>query len=165
MFKYSINLVWSEEDSCYVATVAEFPGLSAFGETPEEATEEAKIAVEGFLKVYQEDGCQIPKPAILKSFSGQTRLRLPKSLHAALTQEAQKEGISLNTYLVSLLSDRHISKQLEKEISDLKNLVLLSVLPTGEPSVKTNSDTLTLIIQPDTEWDGLPVISKSLGTQ
>jgi len=129
------------------------------------STEEAKIAVEGFLKVYQEDGCQIPKPAILKSFSGQTRLRLPKSLHAALTQEAQKEGVSLNTYLVSLLSDRHISKQLEKEISDLKNLVLLSVLPTGEPSVKTNSDTLTLIIQPDTEWDGLPVNSKSLGTQ
>lgn len=165
MFKYSINLVWSEEDSCYVATVVEFPGLSAFGETPEEATEEAKIAVEGFLKVYQEDGCQIPKPAILKSFSGQTRLRLPKSLHAVLTQEAQKEGVSLNTYLVSLLSDRHISKQLEKEISDLKNLVLLSVLPTGEPSVKTNSDTLTLIIQPDTEWDGLPVNSKSLGTQ
>jgi predicted RNase H-like HicB family nuclease len=79
MFKYSINLFWSEKDSCYVATVVEFPGLSALGETPEEAAEEAKIAVEGFLKVYQEDGCPIPKPAILKSFSGQTRLRLPKS--------------------------------------------------------------------------------------
>ncbi|MFO8083874.1 MAG: toxin-antitoxin system HicB family antitoxin [Desulfobacterales bacterium] len=145
--------------------MVEFPGLSAFGETPEEAAEEAKIAVEGFLKVYQEDGCPIPKPSTAKSFSGQTRLRLPKSLHAALNQEAQKEGVSLNTYLVSLLSERHISKQIEKEISDLKNLVLSSVLPTGEPSVKTNSDTLTHILQPDTGRTGLPLNSKSLGTQ
>jgi len=45
-----------------------FPGLSAFGDTPEEAVEEAKIAVEGFLKVYEEDGCQIPEPEILKPF-------------------------------------------------------------------------------------------------
>jgi len=53
--KHSISLAWSEEDSCYVATVAEFPGLSAFGESPKEAIEEAKIAIEGFLKVYKED--------------------------------------------------------------------------------------------------------------
>ncbi|MCD6389104.1 MAG: type II toxin-antitoxin system HicB family antitoxin [Desulfobulbaceae bacterium] len=147
MFKYSINLAWSEEDSCYVATVAEFPGLSAFGESPEEAIEEAKIAVEGFLKVYQEDGCPIPKPATIKSFSGQTRLRLPKSLHGTLNQEAQKEGVSLNTYLVSLLSERHVSKQLEKELLDLKNIVLMNVLPTGEQSVKAKSDVHTLRLQ------------------
>ena len=67
-------------------------------------------------------------------------MRLPKSLHATLNQEAQKEGVSLNTYLVSLLSERHMSKQLEKELSDLKNLVLLSVLPTGEQVVKAKSD-------------------------
>lgn len=145
MFKYSINLAWSEEDSCYVANVTEFPGLSAFGESPEDAVEEAKIAVEGFLKVYQEDGCPIPKPATLKPFSGQTRLRLPKTLHATLNQQAQKEGVSLNTYLISLLSERHVSKKLEKELSDLKNIVLLSVLPTGEQSVKAKSDVHTLV--------------------
>ncbi len=37
------------------------------------------------------------------SFSGQTRLRLPKSLHATLSFLAEKEGVSLNTYLVHLL--------------------------------------------------------------
>ena len=40
MFKYSINLNWSEEDKNYVATVFEFPGLSAFGETPEDLQEQ-----------------------------------------------------------------------------------------------------------------------------
>lgn len=143
MFKYSINLTWSDEDNCYVATVSEFPGLSAFGDTPEEAVEEAKIAVEGFLKVYEEDGCPIPEPKILKPFSGQTRLRLPKSLHATLSQEALKEGVSLNSYIVHLLSERHVSKKLEKELTDLKNLVLLSVLPSDTQAVKAKSHVQT----------------------
>ena len=144
MFKYSINLTWSDEDNCYVATVSEFSGLSAFGDTPEEAVEEAKIAVEGFLKVYEEDDCPIPEPEILKPFSGQTRLRLPKSLHATLSQEALKEGVSLNSYIVHLLSGRHVSRKLEKELTDLKNLVLLSVLPSDTQVVKAKSHVRTI---------------------
>ena len=92
MFKYSINTSWSDEDECYVAIIPEFPGLSAFGETPEEAVREAQTAVKGFIKVYEEDGCELPEPYKISSFSGQTRLRLPKSLHASLSQEAQAEG-------------------------------------------------------------------------
>lgn len=64
MFKYSIQLFWSEEDDSYVATIEEFPGLSAFGDTPEEAAREARIAAEGFIKVLQEDGELIPEPHI-----------------------------------------------------------------------------------------------------
>jgi predicted RNase H-like HicB family nuclease len=158
MFKYSINLTWSDEDNCYVATVSEFPGLSAFGDTPEEAVEEAKIAVEGFVKVYKEDGCPIPEPETLKPFSGQTRLRLPKSLHASLSQEALKEGVSLNSYVVHLLSERHVSKKLEKELTDLKNLVLLSVLPSGTQTVKAKSHVQALRL--DTVWDDIGLISK-----
>lgn len=161
MFKYSINLAWSEEDSCYVATVAEFPGLSAFGESPEEAAEEAKIAVEGFLKVYKEDGCSIPKPNTLKPFSGQTRLRLPKSLHAKLNQEAQKEGVSLNTYIISLLSERHVSQQIEKELSGLKDLVLLKVLPVGEQAIKAKSDIHTSRFTVETGWPGSAILGNS----
>ncbi len=29
MFMYSVNLIWSEEDRAYMATVPEFPNLSA----------------------------------------------------------------------------------------------------------------------------------------
>jgi len=140
MFKYSINLAWSEEDSCYVATIAEFPDLSAFGESPEEAVEEAKTAVEGFLKVYEEDGCPVPKPKTLKAFSGQTRLRLPKSLHATLHQEAEREGVSLNTYIINLLSERHLSRQFEKGFSELKSCILSNMLSTDEPSPRARSD-------------------------
>jgi hypothetical protein len=43
---------------------------------------------------------------------------MPKSLHAALSSEAEDENISLNTYLVSLLSERHIEKKLLKRGRD-----------------------------------------------
>lgn len=36
--------------------------------------------------------------------SGQTRVRLPTELHAALIAEAERQGVSLNTLIVALLS-------------------------------------------------------------
>jgi len=120
MFKYSINLEWSNEDECYISTIQEFPGLSAFGETPEEAVKEAKIAAKGFIEVLKEDGDEIPKPITKKHFSGQTRLRLPKSLHQGLTLEAAKEGISLNTYIVMLVSERNNTKKIEKKLDKIE---------------------------------------------
>ena len=122
MFKYSIYSVWSDEDGGYIATISELPGLSAFGETIEEAVEEAKIAAEGFIEVYEEDGCDLPEPNKVSSYSGQTRLRIPKSLHAALSQEAQKEGVSLNTYIVQLLSERNGYKKVERKLEDMGKL-------------------------------------------
>lgn len=45
-------------------------------------------------------------------FSGQLRLRMPKSLHAELTRAAENEGVSLNTYLISLLVREHTKRDL-----------------------------------------------------
>lgn len=66
MFKYSITLDWSTEDDCYLATIKEFPGLSAFGDTPEEAAHEAQVAAEGMIEVMKEDGQEIPEPTITR---------------------------------------------------------------------------------------------------
>ena len=64
MFKYSINLIWSDEDESYIATIPEFPALAVFGKTPEEAVVEAKIAASGFIKEYDEEGRIIPEPIL-----------------------------------------------------------------------------------------------------
>ena len=66
MFKYSINLDWSNEDDCYLATIKEFPGLSAFGDTPEQAAHEAQIAAEAMIEVLKEDGEEIPEPTLTR---------------------------------------------------------------------------------------------------
>jgi predicted RNase H-like HicB family nuclease len=105
MFQYRIDLSWSDEDGGYIATIPEFPNLSAFGETPDKALAEAKIAANLMLEVLKEDGQTPPEPKKLCQFSGQTRLRMPKSLHKALASEAEHEGVSLNTLIVQKLSE------------------------------------------------------------
>lgn len=120
MKEYSMVIQWSEEDGGYIATIPELSGLSAFGVTREEALQELEVAKEAYLEVFKEDGCELPEPDTLNSFSGQTRIRLPKSLHASLSREAKLEGVSLNTHIVYLLSERNIGKRVERKIDELQ---------------------------------------------
>lgn len=124
MNNYSINVTWSVEDDCFVATIPEFSGLSAFGATREEAVAEAQIALEGFFEIYEENGISLPKPSTLPNYSGQFRLRLPKTLHSELSLEAHKEGCSLNSYISSLLSERHTLKQNNLQLQNTVNTLL-----------------------------------------
>ncbi len=130
---YSVICQWSDEDEGYIAFVPELRGLSAFGETRAEALEELEVAKEAYLKVFEEDGCQLPDPKKMPEFSGQLRVRLPKWLHAELSREAEREGVSLNTLIVSLLSDRNRIAKLEKDINVIKHCYFSTVL-SGEMS-------------------------------
>ena len=65
---YHINLFWSERDGCWVADVPDLKPCSAFGDTPEEAVAEARVAMEGWLESAKAGGLPIPesryRPAI-----------------------------------------------------------------------------------------------------
>ncbi|MBL7072235.1 MAG: type II toxin-antitoxin system HicB family antitoxin [Candidatus Omnitrophica bacterium] len=104
MVKYSVSITWSEEDEGFIAIVPELNGLSAFGKTYKEASEEIEVAIENFLKTLKDEKIPIPKPKKLEEYSGQTRLRMPKKLHRILTSDASNEGVSLNAYMVFLLT-------------------------------------------------------------
>lgn len=119
MNKYSINVQWSDEDECFVALVPEFPTLSAFGETQEEALAEAKVALQGFIDIYKEDGTSLPEPKYVPTHSGQLRIRLPKTLHSELAKEAERQGVSLNTHIVYQLSEKNISTRIEKRLESI----------------------------------------------
>lgn len=106
MTKYGFRIVWSDEDGGYVATSPEFSGLSAFGETQEEALAEAKTAQDLFIEDMRERGEDLPSPLTASEFSGQTRLRLPKSLHRLATELASTEGVSLNQFIVEAISQK-----------------------------------------------------------
>jgi predicted RNase H-like HicB family nuclease len=103
--RYSCNVFWSANDNANIAVCPEFPGLSAFGATREEALAELEVALELAIETYQAEGWELPKPQEQTEFSGQFRVRMPRSLHAKLTQHAQQEGVSLNTLVVTLLSE------------------------------------------------------------
>jgi predicted RNase H-like HicB family nuclease len=60
--RYAIQIFWSEEDEGFIAICQEFPGLSAFGETREEALREAQIALDLMIEIYLEKGIALPEP-------------------------------------------------------------------------------------------------------
>ena len=78
--------------------------MPACGETIESAVENARDAKRAWLEAALEEGVSIPKPDSLEDYSGQFKLRLPRSLHRALAEHSQREGISMNQYCVYLLA-------------------------------------------------------------
>jgi len=119
MFRYSISIKWSDEDNGFIATVPEMPGLSAFGGNQSEALSELKIAAQAYLKSLRKSGKPDPVIEKVSSHSGQLRLRMPKSLHGNLADSANKEGVSLNTYIVTLLSKRNMEQEILKRVTEI----------------------------------------------
>ena len=66
MEHYGFDVFWSEEDGGYIATCPDFPGLSAFGETEEEAIVEGKAALRLFLEAIQAEGKPAPRATTLQ---------------------------------------------------------------------------------------------------
>ncbi len=62
MKDYHINVLYSEEDECYVADIPDLQYCSAFGESPEEALAEVRKAMAVWIEVAREQGKPIPPP-------------------------------------------------------------------------------------------------------
>jgi len=105
--KYSalIRPLSKEEGGGYLIEIPELPGCMADAETVEEAFVEAENAIESWIQTAKEFGDPIPDPSISKRYSGQWRLRVPKSLHAALALRAKREGVSLNLLSATILAE------------------------------------------------------------
>ena len=74
------------------------------GETVESAVANALDAKKAWIEAALEDGVEIHEPDSLEDYSGQFKLRIPRSLHRSLAEHSQREGISMNQYCVYLLS-------------------------------------------------------------
>jgi antitoxin HicB len=97
--------VYPDAEGGFVAEIKDLPGCMTQAETIEELMENINEARELWIETVYESGKRdIPLPATAQDFSGKFVLRVPKSLHRRLAQQAEQEGISLNQYAVSLLS-------------------------------------------------------------
>ena len=66
-----------------------------------------KIPLNGRLSEFRqalEEEIEIYEPDSLENYSGQFKLRIPRSLHRSLAEHSQKEGISMNQYCIYLLT-------------------------------------------------------------
>ena len=77
-------------------------------ETIESAMQNAKDAKREWIRAALEEGIEIYEPDSLENYSGQFKLRIPRSLHRSLAEHSQREGISMNQYCVYLLSKNDV---------------------------------------------------------
>ncbi|WP_442855603.1 toxin-antitoxin system HicB family antitoxin [Clostridium sp. Marseille-P2415] len=76
----------------------------------EKAIANVKDAKRAWLEAATEEGCEIPEPDDLDKYSGQFKLRIPKSLHRRLAEHSKQEGISMNQYCLYLLARNDSSR-------------------------------------------------------
>lgn len=120
--KYYLDLkyplvVKEDADGSYYAEYPDLKGCMTVGDTLIEISESIEDAKETWIQTAIEHNIEIPEPKSENDYSGSFRIRMPKSLHKSLADEAKSEGISMNQYCIYLLS-----KALKKNIMLSKQL-------------------------------------------
>ena len=108
---YRMEIMEDRDEGGYVVSFPELPGCITCGETVESAVANAEDAKREWIIAALEDGIVIHEPDDLENYSGQFKLRIPKSLHRSLTEHARREGISMNQYCVYLLSKNDAARE------------------------------------------------------
>lgn len=101
---YRMEILPDVYEGGFVISFPELPGCITSGETIEDAVRNAQDAKREWFTAALEDGTMIIEPQELENYSGQFKLRIPKSLHRQIAKQARDEGISMNQYCVYLLS-------------------------------------------------------------
>ena len=101
--KYPVTLHPAPEGGFFVE-IEDLPGCYSQGDTVEEALEMIEEARQLWLECAHEDGFEIAEPRDQDEYSGKFFIRAPKSLHRALDRMADREGVSLNQFLVATLA-------------------------------------------------------------
>lgn len=101
---YRMEIVEDKDEGGYVLSYPDLPGCMTCSDSLDDLLELAKDAKETWILGMLEDEKEIPLPSDLQSYSGQFKLRIPKSLHRSLSMHAKEEGISMNQYCLYLLA-------------------------------------------------------------
>jgi antitoxin HicB len=114
---YTMIVRWETNDGLFVARVKEIDGCTGHGDSEAEAVAMLRDNLREWIEFCLESGEQIPVPTDPTDLpSGKWLQRAPRSLHAALTLAAEEEGVSLNQYVVSVLSREIGSRETRGEV-------------------------------------------------
>ncbi len=101
---YRMEIIPDPDEGGYAVRYPELPGCLTCGDTLDEAVRNAEDCKREWLTAALEEGVEIPEPAREDEYSGQFKLRIPKSLHKSLAEHSKAEGISMNQYCMYLLA-------------------------------------------------------------
>ena len=105
---YHISVQYTEagEEGLYCATVKEFPDITVYEETAHAAYDVALGLIGDLQELLASKGRPIPAPAAEENYSGRTTLRMSRSLHARISDAAERDDISLNQWIVEAIAWR-----------------------------------------------------------
>ena len=104
---YRMEIIPDTEEGGFTACFPDLPGCLTCSETMEGVIANALDAKKAWIQAALEEGIEIAEPSEeqnLSEYSGQFKIRMPKSLHRSLSVNAKKEGISMNQYCIYLLA-------------------------------------------------------------
>lgn len=116
---YAIEI--TPDDGSFFVKIKELDGCMSVGDTIAEALAMIEDAKREWLTAAREDGIDIPLPESLQvdRYSGKFALRLPKSQHRQLAEGAERDGVSLNQYIVTLLAERNSLAEVKRLLAEL----------------------------------------------
>jgi antitoxin HicB len=94
-----------DPDGRVTAEIMEFPGCVAFGDTSTEALARLEEVAVDWINAAVEQGQAIPEPLSSIDYSGKLVLRMTKGLHHRAAIFADREGVSLNQFIVTCLAE------------------------------------------------------------
>lgn len=101
---YKMEIFEDKDEGGFVARYPELPGCMAQGETVNDVLKDLKVAKKIWIESMINDKKEIFEPKNEEEYSGQFKLRLPRSLHKKLAEKSNSEGISMNQYCLYLIS-------------------------------------------------------------
>lgn len=101
---YKMEVEPDLDEGGYVVSFPDLPGCITCADTLEAAVAAAEDAKREWITAAFEEGVEVELPRALDDYSGQFKLRLPRSLHRQLAERSKREGISMNQYCLYLLS-------------------------------------------------------------
>lgn len=102
---YKIEIVKDNDEGGYALRYPELQGCFTCAVTVEEGLQKLEDAKKSWIEACLEEKIAIPEPVGTEDYSGQFKLRMPKSLHKSLAEHSKQEGISMNQYCLYLLSN------------------------------------------------------------
>ncbi len=149
--EYPLN-VFADPDGGYVAAFPDLPGCLTQGDTLQELAGMADDARRLWIETAYEHGIDIPLPSYPEEHSGKFNVRVSRSLHRSLVEAAERQDVSLNAYVVSLLARgdaqarvEHRLEALEKQLAAINDRLRFQV--TGVPAAPAGVRTLSVIAQ------------------
>jgi predicted HicB family RNase H-like nuclease len=99
------RLVLPHDDGTVSAEIVEFPGCFAEGANAAEALAKLDEVAIDWIAATVEQGQEIPEPMESAGYSGKLVLRMPTGLHKRATLCAEREGTSLNQFIVTCIAE------------------------------------------------------------